>query len=173
MAIYQLNDTSPNLAGSAWVAPSADIIGDVRLAQHASVWFNAVLRGDNDPIIIGAGSNIQDGCVLHTDMGAPVTLGAQVTVGHKAMLHGCTVGNNSLIGINAVVLNHACIGNNCLVGAGALVTENKQFPDDCLILGSPAKVVRNLTDAEIAALHDSAQHYIEKAQRYRTGLVRI
>lgn len=171
MTLYQFENKAPTLSADTWVADSADVIGDVRLAAHTSVWFNAVLRGDNDPIEIGMGSNIQDGCVLHTDIGAALTIGTYVTVGHKAVLHGCTVGDNSLIGINAVVLNHAVIGNNCLVGAGALVTEGKVFPDGCLILGSPAKVVRSLTDAEIRKLRSNAQHYIDKAQHYRASLL--
>ena len=138
MPIYQLNDKVPDIAETAWVADTAQIIGDVRLGAGASVWFNTVLRGDNDPITIGAGSNIQDGSVLHTDEGVPLNIGCNVTVGHMAMLHGCTVGDESLIGIGAVILNGAVIGRNCIVGAGALVTEGKAFPDGSLIIGSPA-----------------------------------
>lgn len=173
MPIYQLGNKQPQLASSAWVAESAHIIGDVRLHEDVSIWFNAVLRGDNEPITIGAGSNIQDGSVLHTDEGVPLRLGQRVTVGHQAMLHACTIGDESLIGIGAVVLNGAVIGKHCLVGAGALVTEGKTFPDGSLILGSPARVVRPLTPEQIAALQQSAQRYIDNAQRYRAQLLRV
>ena len=156
MPIYQLGDKHPQLAASAWVADSAQVIGDVRLEADVSIWFNTVLRGDNDPITIGSGSNIQDGSVLHTDNGVPLTIGRHVTVGHQVMLHGCTIGDESLIGIGAVVLNGAVIGRHCLVGAGALVTEGKTFPDGSLIIGSPARVVRQLTPEQIEALRRSA-----------------
>mgnify|MGYP000662166630 CR=1 FL=1 len=155
MPIYQLGDKHPQLAASAWVADSAQVIGDVRLEADVSIWFNTVLRGDNDPITIGSGSNIQDGSVLHTDNGVPLTIGRHVTVGHQVMLHGCTIGDESLIGIGAVVLNGAVIGRHCLVGAGALVTEGKTFPDGSLIIGSPARVVRQLTPEQIEALRRS------------------
>ena len=167
MPIYQLGDKHPQLAASAWVADSAQVIGDVRLEADVSIWFNTVLRGDNDPITIGSGSNIQDGSVLHTDNGVPLTIGRHVTVGHQVMLHGCTIGDESLIGIGAV------IGRHCLVGAGALVTEGKTFPDGSLIIGSPARVVRQLTPEQIEALRRSAQHYIENARRYREQLARL
>lgn len=173
MPIYQLGDKQPQLASSAWVAESAQLIGDVRLHEDVSIWFNAVLRGDNDPITIGAGSNIQDGSVLHTDEGVPLHIGQRVTVGHQAMLHGCTIGDESLIGIGAVVLNGAVIGKHCLVGAGALVTEGQTFPDGSLILGSPARVVRSLRPEQIAALQQSALRYIANARRYRAQLLRV
>ena len=173
MPIYQLGDKHPQLAASAWVADSAQVIGDVRLEADVSIWFNTVLRGDNDPITIGSGSNIQDGSVLHTDNGVPLTIGRHVTVGHQVMLHGCTIGDESLIGIGAVVLNGAVIGRHCLVGAGALVTEGKTFPDGSLIIGSPARVARQLTPEQIEALRRSAQHYLENARRYREQLARL
>ena len=173
MALYQLDDKTPQVADSAWVADSAQVMGDVQLDENVSIWFNCTLRGDNDPITIGEGSNIQDGSVLHTDEGIPLTIGKRVTVGHMVMLHGCTIGDESLIGIGAVVLNGAKIGKNCLVGAGALVTEGKEFPDGSMILGSPAKVVRQLTPEQIEGLRQSAQHYIGNASRYRQGLKKI
>ena len=173
MPIYQLGEKHPQLAASTWVADSAQVIGDVRLEADVSIWFNTVLRGDNDPITIGSGSNIQDGSVLHTDDGVPLTIGRNVTVGHQVMLHGCTIGDESLIGIGAVVLNGAVIGRHCLVGAGALVTEGKTFPDGSLIIGSPARVARHLTPEQIEALRRSAQHYIENARRYREQLARL
>ncbi len=173
MAIYQLDDLKPAVADSAWVAESAQVMGDVTLGADCSVWFGVVIRGDTDRISVGAGSNIQDGSVLHADHGMPLTIGANVTVGHQVMLHGCTVGDGSLIGIQAVVLNGAKIGKNCLVGAGALVTEGKEFPDGCMILGSPAKAVRQLSEAQLAGLKMSAQHYIDDARRYKTGLTKL
>jgi len=173
MAIYQLDDAIPQIAATAWVAPSATVIGRVRLEEGASVWYGAVLRGDNDLIHIGRNSNIQDGSVLHTDSGMPLTLGANVTVGHQAMLHGCTVGDGSLIGIQAVVLNGAKIGRNCIVGAGALVTEGKEFADGSLIVGSPATVRRALSAEQIAMLVHLAEHYLAQTLRHRSGLKRI
>ena len=173
MAIYQLDGIQPTLHPSAWVADSASVIGQVHLAENASVWFGVVIRGDTELITVGAGTNIQDGSVLHADVGQPLVIGARVTVGHQVMLHGCTIGDASLIGIQAVVLNGAKIGNHCLVGAGALVTEGKTFADGSLILGSPAKAVRLLTEAEIEALKASAGHYVQNAARYRAGLVRL
>ena len=173
MALYQLDEHIPQLAASAWVADSAQVMGDVVLAEGSSVWFGAVLRGDTETITVGRGSNIQDGSVVHADIGYPVTLGENVTVGHQVMLHGCTVGDNSLIGIQAVVLNGARIGRNCLVGAGSLVTEGKEFPDGSLIMGSPAKVVRPLSPEQITSLQRSAEHYTENALRYRRGLKRL
>jgi carbonic anhydrase/acetyltransferase-like protein (isoleucine patch superfamily) len=173
LAIYQLDDDRPEIAPTAWVADSAQVIGRVRLAEGASIWYGAVLRGDNDWITIGARSNVQDGSVLHTDMGCPLTLGEDVTVGHQVMLHGCTVGDGSLIGIQAVVLNGARIGRNCLVGAGAVVTEGKEFADGWLILGSPAKAVREITPEQIARIRGGAAHYVENAERHRRGLKKI
>ncbi|UXH76557.1 gamma carbonic anhydrase family protein [Roseateles amylovorans] len=173
MAVYRLGDHTPELAAGVWVAESAQVIGRVTLQAKVSIWFNAVLRGDSDHLTIGEGSNIQDGSVLHADAGMPLTLGANVTVGHQVMLHGCTVGENSLIGIGAVVLNGARIGRNCLVGAGSLVTEGKVFPDGSLIMGSPAKVVRELTPEQIQGLAHSAAHYVRNGQRYAQELVRI
>jgi len=173
MAIYELDGVRPEMDPSAWVADSAQVIGAVRLAKDASVWFGSVLRGDSDTIHVGEGSNIQDGSVLHADPGYPLTLGARVTVGHKVMLHGCTIGDESLIGIGAVVLNGAKIGRNCLVGAGALVTEGKEFPDGSMIIGSPAKAVRQLTPEQIEGLRHGAQHYIANARRFQAGLKKI
>ena len=173
MAIYQLGELVPDVHESAWVADSAQVIGRVTLHEDVNIWFNAVLRGDNEMLTLGAGSNIQDGSVLHSDMGYPLTLGVGVTVGHKVMLHGCTVGDYSLVGIGAVILNGAKIGRHCLVGAGALVTEGKEFPDGSLIVGSPARVVRALTPAQIEGLKLTSRHYIENAARYRDGLKRL
>ena len=173
MAIYQLDEHIPQVADSAWVAESAQVIGMVELAEDASVWFGAVLRGDTEPLRIGRGSNVQDGSIIHADHGYPVTLGEKVTVGHQVTLHGCTVGDGSLIGIQAVVLNGAKIGRNSLVGAGSLVTEGKVFPDGVLIMGSPAKVVRELSAEQIAGLQRSAEHYVRNAQRYRAGLKKL
>jgi carbonic anhydrase/acetyltransferase-like protein (isoleucine patch superfamily) len=173
MAIYELDGTAPQLADSAWVADSAQVMGNVVLAEDSSVWFGAVLRGDTETITVGKGSNIQDGSVLHADVGFPLTLGDNVTVGHQVMLHGCTIGDETLIGIGATVLNGAKIGKNCLVGARALVTEGKEFPDGSMIFGSPAKVVRSLTPEQIEGLRRSAQHYTENAERYRQGLKKI
>jgi len=168
--IYQFEDRIPQIGEGVFVADSADIIGSVRLGAGASVWFNAVIRGDTDTIIVGAGSNVQDGAVLHTDPGIQVVIGSNVTIGHCAMVHGCTIGENSLIGINAVVLNRARIGRNCLVGANALVPEGMEVPDNSLVLGMPAKVVRQLDDKAIAMLANSARVYQEKAASFRTTL---
>jgi len=173
MAIYELDGKSPQLGDGAWVADSAQVIGAVELGPNASVWFGAVIRGDTETIRIGRNSNIQDLSVCHADMGMPLTIGDNVTIGHQVMLHGCTVGDNSLIGIQAVVLNGAKIGRNCIVGAGSVVTEGKEFPDNSLIIGSPAKVVRTLDEAAAAKLAQSAQHYVENAQRYARGLKAI
>jgi len=173
MAIYQLGDETPDIAGTAWVADSAQVMGKVTLAEGASIWFGAVLRGDNDRIAIGRNSNVQDGSVIHTDRGFPATLGDNVTVGHRVMLHGCTIGDGSLVGIGAVVLNGAKVGKNCLVGAGALVTEGKEFPDGSMILGSPAKVVRMLEPEQIEGMQQAAPHYVENALRYKAGLKKI
>lgn len=168
-----MGDIAPSLADDAFVADSAEVIGDVRMESGSSVWFGAIVRGDADRITIGRGSNVQDGSVLHADPGFPLTLGENVTVGHLCMLHGCTVGDGSLIGIKAVVLNGAKIGKNCLVGAGAVVTEGKEFPDNCLILGAPAKVVKEISPAQLAQLSHAAQHYVDNAKRYRTYLKKL
>ncbi|MES2360168.1 MAG: gamma carbonic anhydrase family protein [Pseudomonadota bacterium] len=173
MAIYQLDDLSPSIHASAWVADNAQVLGQVTLAEDSSVWFGVVIRGDTETISVGRGSNIQDNSVLHADRGLPLLVGEDVTVGHQVMLHGCTIGNNSLIGIGAVVLNGAKIGKNCLVGAGSLVTEGKEFPDGSMILGSPAKAVRQLTPEQIEGLKMSAKHYVDNARRYKTGLKKI
>lgn len=173
MAIYELDNVSPRIAESVWVADSAQVMGNVELGEDASVWFGVVIRGDTDCIRIGRGSNIQDASVLHADVGKPLTVGDHVTVGHKVMLHGCTIGDGSLIGIGAVVLNGAKIGKGCIVGAGALVTEGKEFPDGSMIIGSPAKVVRELTPEQQMGLQQSALHYIENARRFKTGLHKI
>jgi carbonic anhydrase/acetyltransferase-like protein (isoleucine patch superfamily) len=170
MPCYRLGDKAPALGRGTWIAANATIIGDVRLGNNASVWWGAVLRGDNDPITIGANSNIQDGSVLHTDAGVPLTIGADVTVGHLVMLHGCTIGDGSLIGIKSVVLNRAVIGKNCLIGANSLIPEGKVIPDRSLVIGSPGKVVRQLSDEEVARLDASAAHYVDNARRYRTQL---
>ncbi|APW37573.1 gamma carbonic anhydrase family protein [Rhodoferax koreense] len=173
MAIYELDGKAPTLAPTAWVADSAEVIGEVSLAEDSSVWFGVVIRGDNHLISIGRGSNVQDLSVLHTDAGVPLVIGENVTIGHQVMLHGCTIGDETLIGIGSVVLNGARIGKNCLVGAGSLVTEGKEFPDGSMILGSPAKVVRQLTPEQIAGFKRSAQHYIDNARRYRSGLKKV
>jgi carbonic anhydrase/acetyltransferase-like protein (isoleucine patch superfamily) len=173
LAIYQLGDDAPELATGAWVADSASVIGRVTLGAGASVWFGAVLRGDNERIMLGDGANVQEGAVLHTDMGFPLTVGAGVTVGHQAMLHGCTVGEGALIGIQAVVLNGAVIGRHCLVGAGAVVTEGKVFEDGWLILGSPARAVRPLTPAQIARMQGGSAQYVHNAARFARTLRRI
>ena len=170
--IYALGDKQLNRDNlDFWVAPNAVVIGDVSLKKNASVWFGSVLRGDNDPIILGENSNIQDNSVCHTDDGMPLIIGDNVTVGHKVILHSCTVGDNSLIGMGSTVLNKAKIGNNCLVGANALVTEGKEFPDNSLIVGSPAKVKRELTDMEKKIIELSALHYVENMKRYRSDLL--
>lgn len=172
MSIYQLGDSKPQLPpeGEYWIAPDATVLGNVILHPGASVWFNAALRGDNDPIVVGRDSNIQDGSILHTDVGSPLTIGEGVTVGHKAMLHGCTIGDNSLVGIGAVVLNGARVGRNCLIGANALITEGKVIPDNSLVMGQPGKVVRELDEGQIEALRMSARHYVENWRRYAQGL---
>lgn len=173
MAIYQLADISPEIDTSAYITDSAQVIGKVTIEANASVWFGTVIRGDNERIHIGANSNLQESCVLHTDPGFPLTIANNVTVGHQAMLHGCTIGEGSLIGIQAVILNGAKIGKNCLVGAGALVTEGKEFPDNSLIVGSPAKVIRTLDEAAIAKMHANTQNYVRRAQEFKTQLKRI
>jgi carbonic anhydrase/acetyltransferase-like protein (isoleucine patch superfamily) len=173
MPIYELNNVKPDIADSAWVADTAVLIGNVTMRANASLWFGAVARGDTAHIVIGENSNVQDNAVLHADEGTPLLIGDNVTVGHQVMLHGCTVGDGSLIGIGAIVLNNAKIGKNCLVGAGALVTEGKEFPDGSMIIGSPAKAVKELSDAQIAGLKASAAHYVEAAAQYRKSLHKI
>ena len=173
MAIYQLDDEAPDIDPTAWVADSAQVIGAVTMAENSSVWFGAVVRGDTDRITIGRNSNIQDGSVLHADHGVPLDIGDNVTVGHQVMLHGCTVGDGTLIGIKSVVLNGAKIGRNCIVGAGALVTEGKEFPDGSMILGAPARAVRELSPEQQAGLPRIAEHYVANAKRFKTGLKKI
>lgn len=173
MAIYRLGEMVPRIHESAYVAPGATIIGNVELGPNASVWPGVVIRGDNDLISIGENSNVQDNSVLHTDLGFPMRIAANVTIGHSVMLHGCTIHEGSLIGIQAVILNGAVIGRNCLVGAGAVVTEGKQFPDGVLILGAPARAVRELDEDNIRRVSNSGVHYVEKIGLYRKNLVRI
>jgi len=172
MAIFNLPPYETRVEEGAWVAPGAAVIGCVTLARRSSVWFNAVIRGDNERIEVGEDSNVQEGAVLHTDVGYPLKIGKRVSIGHQAMLHGCQIGDGTLIGIQAVVMNGAEIGSNCIVGAGAVVTEGKVFPDNVLIVGCPAKVVRELGAADIAKLANNAHEYVERAQRYRLTLER-
>jgi len=171
--IYALGNHTPQLGEHCYVAPDAAVIGQVITGTDVSIWFNAVLRGDNEPIHIGDGSNIQDGAVLHVDPGVPINIGKHVTIGHKAMLHGCTIGHGSLIGINAVILNNAVIGQNCLIGANALVTENMQIPDGSLVLGSPAKIIKPVSEAALAVMANGAQSYVDKIDVYAEGLKAI
>ncbi|HET9205569.1 MAG TPA: gamma carbonic anhydrase family protein [Burkholderiaceae bacterium] len=173
MAIYQYDGRTPEIGPDVYVAEAATVLGRVRLGARTNVWFGAVIRGDNDDITIGDGCNVQDGAILHVDPGFPMQLGDNVSVGHQAMLHGCTVGDRTLIGIQAVVMNKAVIGEDCLVGAGALVTEGKQFPPRSLILGSPAKVARELTESELGLLKRAAESYMTRAVKYRDSLQRI
>ncbi|MCF8149259.1 MAG: gamma carbonic anhydrase family protein [Burkholderiaceae bacterium] len=170
MSVYHLADRKPSLGENAWIAPNATVIGDVRLGANASIWWNAVVRGDSDTITIGANTNIQDGSVLHVDQGVPLTVGANVTVGHMVMLHGCTIGEESLIGIKSVILNKAVIGRHCIIGANSLIPEGKVIPERSLVMGSPGKVVRQLTDDEVDRLRDAALGYVANAQRYRSEL---
>ncbi len=171
--LYALDGRAPRLAADTWVAPGAHLIGDVVLEDGASVWFNAVLRGDNERITIGAGSNVQEACVMHTDMGFPLVIGGDCTIGHKAMLHGCRIGQGSLIGMGATVLNGAVIGRGCLIGANALITEGKEIPDGSLVMGAPGKVVRMLDAQAQANLRQSAEHYRANMRRFRSGLTRL
>lgn len=173
MPRYSLDGVAPHVATDAWIAPSAELIADVQLGSLSSIWFGAVVRADNTPIMIGARSNIQEGAMLHSDPGAPLTIGEDVTVGHHAVLHGCTIGDRVLIGMGAIVLNRAVIGPDCLIGAGALVTEGKEFPAGFLIVGSPARAVRPLNDAQKAMLRSSAALYVEKAKSYAMSLTRL
>ena len=171
--IYQLEDAVPQIHASAWVAENATLAGQITLQKDVSIWFNAVLRAEHAPITVGEGSNIQDGTVCHVDPGMPLTIGRSVTVGHKVMLHGCTIGNESLIGINAVILNGAKIGRHCLIGANSLIPEGKEIPDGSLVMGSPGKIVRTLSEAQIEGLKASAMHYVENGRRYKASLVRV
>ena len=173
MTLYALGDVVPQIARDTWVAPDANVIGNVILEAGASIWFGSTLRGDNEAITIGAGSNVQENCVFHTDIGCPLTIGRNCTIGHKVMLHGCTIGENSLIGMGATVLNNARIGKNCLIGAGALITEGKEIPDGSLVMGAPGKVVRELDEATIAMLTASALSYQNNMQRFRRDLRRV
>ena len=170
MTLYTLDGVTPEIAEDSWIAPDANLIGRVIVETGASVWFCATLRGDNETITLGAGSNIQENCVLHTDMGYPLTIGQGCTIGHKVMLHGCTIGDNSLIGMGATILNGARIGRNCLIGAGALITEGKEIPNGSLVMGAPGKVVRELDDTAIEGLRKSARSYQANMRRFRDGL---
>ncbi len=170
MSLYALGSITPKVDADAWIAPGCHVIGDVVVAKAASIWFGSILRGDNECITIGAGSNVQENCVLHTDMGFPLSIGEDCTIGHKAMLHGCVIGDNTLVGMGATVLNGAVIGKKCLIGAGALITEGKTIPDGTLVMGVPGKVVRSLDDAEIGGLQLSARHYQENAARFRRDM---
>lgn len=173
MAIYQLGEQAPDIDPSAYIADSANIIGKARIEANASVWFDVTIRGDNELITVSENSNVQEGCILHTDPGFPLVVGKNVTVGHQAMLHGCTIGDGSLVGIQAVILNGAKIGRNCLVGAGALVTEGKDFPDNSLIIGSPAKAVRTLSEEDVARMHRNTANYVKRGQQFKQELKRI
>lgn len=174
MPLYKLEANSPQMPeGFFWIADTAVVIGRVVLENDVGIWFGSVLRGDNECITIGAGSNVQENCVMHTDRGFPLTVGVGCTIGHKAMLHGCTIGDNSLVGMGATVLNGAKIGKNCLIGAGALVTEGKEIPDNSLVVGAPGKAVRQLDDAAVKMLQWSARHYVENARRFAKGLVQV
>ena len=173
MTIYQLGDAAPEIDASSYIADSASVIGKVRILANASIWFGATIRGDNEYITIGENSNVQEAAVLHTDMGYPMVIGNNVTIGHQAMLHGCTIGDGALIGIGAVVMNGATIGKGCLVGAGALVTEGKHFDDHMLIIGVPAKAVRPLTSEEITGLQGNAEAYVSRGQLFKTQLKKI
>ena len=165
--IYDLEKNVPEISADSWVAPNAIIIGKVKLEKNSSIWFNAVLRGDIEKIVIGENSNIQDGSVLHTDPGYPLTVGKGVTVGHMVMLHGCEISDDTLIGIGSTILNKAKIGKNCIIGANTLVTENKTIPDNSLVLGSPGKVIRKVTDNEIKVIRENAKHYVKNSKRYK------
>ena len=175
MTVYAIDGRAPVLpaSGNCYIAPGARVIGDVTLAEAAGIWFNAVVRGDNEPIVIGPGTNVQDGCVLHTDPGFPMTLGANVTVGHSAILHGCTVDDGTLIGMGAVVLNGARIGKGCLIGANALITEGKVIPDHSMVVGQPGRVIRPVDAALAAELRRAAEIYQERQRQYRGGLVEL
>ena len=173
MAIYRIDNDTPRVAASAWVADSAQVMGNVELHDDANIWFAAVLRGDTERLTIGRASNVQDGSIVHADFGFPVELGERVTIGHQVMLHGCTIGDGSLIGMQSIVLNGARIGRHCLVGAGSLVTEGKEFPDGSLIVGRPASVLRPLSAGQIEEIDRIAMHYVENARRFAAGFVRV
>ena len=175
MTVYSLGDYTPELPGNDeyWIAPNAAVMGRVVLKRNASVWFNATLRGDNDPIIIGENSNVQDGSVLHTDLGSPLTIGANCTIGHMVMMHGCTIGDGTLVGIGSIILNGARIGKNCLIGANCLITEGKEIPDNSLVMGAPGKVVREISQAQAGMLAGGALHYVENWRRYRRELAAL
>ncbi len=173
MAVFELGGVRPELDPESWVADSATVIGRVILNKGASVWFGATLRGDNDPITIGENSNIQDGSVLHTDLGVPLTIGRHVTVGHMVMMHGCEVGDNSLIGIGSIILNNAKIGKNCLIGANTLITEGKVIPDGSMVMGAPGKVIREVSEQQLQGMLAGSHHYVENWKRYAKGLKRI
>jgi len=173
MSIYSLDGQKPKVGEGSWIAHNATIIGDVRIGRSVSIWYNVVIRGDNEPIEIGDGTNIQDGSILHNDKDVPLTIGANVTVGHMAMLHGCVIGDGCLIGINAVVLNNAVIGKDCLIAAKALIPEGKTIPDRSLVVGSPGRILRTLTDEEIMRLHSNARHYVDNARRFQAGLYEL
>jgi carbonic anhydrase/acetyltransferase-like protein (isoleucine patch superfamily) len=174
MTLYALDGIAPEIDPDvAWIAPTAVLVGNVVIHAEAGIWFGVVARGDNEAITIGARTNVQDNCVLHTDMGYPLSIGEGCTIGHKAMLHGCSIGNNTLIGMGATVLNGAKIGNNCLIGAGALITEGKEIPDGSLVVGAPGKVIRALDEADIAGLRRSADGYVRNARRFAAGLVDV
>ncbi|ABR89826.1 carbonic anhydrases/acetyltransferases, isoleucine patch superfamily [Janthinobacterium sp. Marseille] len=173
MAIYQLGEHAPNIAPSAYVTDSATVVGRVTIMDNSSVWFQVAIRGDNEDITIGRNCNLQEGAVLHADPGFPLTLADNVSVGHQAMIHGCSIGEGSLVGIQAIILNGAKIGKNCLVGAGALVTEGKEFPDNSLILGAPARAIRTLNEADVANLQRIANSYVERARDFKNTLKRI
>ena len=173
MTLYTLGDASPDIDDDTWVALDANLIGNIVLMAGASVWFGATLRGDNEAIIVGEGSNVQENCVFHTDMGAPLTIGTNCTIGHKVMLHGCTIGDNSLIGMGATILNNAKIGKNCLIGAGALITEGKEIPDGSLVMGAPGKIVRQVDEAAIQGITTSAISYQNNMRRFRRDLAPV
>ena len=173
MPAYSLDGMTPELDPDAWIAPGAHVIGNVTLAAGVGVWFGCTLRGDNEPMRIGANTNVQENCVFHSDPGFPLTVGTGCTIGHKAMLHGCTIGDNTLIGMGATVLNGATVGRNCLIGAGALITEGKAIPDNSLVMGAPGKVVRQIDEARARMLAASAAHYVANMRRFRAGLAEI
>ena len=174
MALYSLNNVSPSLPkGDFWISETAQVIGNVKIGNNAGIWFGVVIRGDNEPIVIGDNTNIQENSVIHVDKGAEVNIGSGCTIGHKAIIHGCTIGNNTLVGMGTIILNNAYIGNNCLVGAGSLITEGKTFPDKTLIMGSPAKVKRNLTEEEIEQNKLSANHYIDNFKEFKNNLNKL
>lgn len=173
MPVYAIGDKTPHVHTSVWIAPNATVIGDVRLERNVSIWWSATLRGDNDPITVGQNTNIQDGSVLHTDDGIPLAIGEDVTIGHMVMLHGCTIGSGCLIGMGAIVLNRAVIGRECLIGAGSVIPEGKEIPDRSLVIGTPGRIIRQLTDEDIARMRESTAHYLVHTRDYREGLRQI